>query len=533
MPAPTLSQQGAIAAVTTGDLAITLPAYTTNDIVVITTVGWIPNTTTGTNTQSLASPWTKYTPAVTSGNPIDTEHAFWWARATSASSLGTTVTITRPANWDTGTDTCWAGRAYVINGCVTTGNPYDELAATALSTAANPQLPAITVSGGNRLALIFMTKADNSATPTAATGYTVGTEVTTNTGTDAAFQTYRQTTSANITAVTPTGGAAPAQGDSVYFEVAFVPAPVTATAAAPLGSVSGSGTAVVTRSATAASSLGSVTGSATATVRRTATAAAPLGAVSSTATARVTHIATADAPLGSVTGLATATITPTVTATATAPLGAVTSTASATITHTATGSAPLGALDATATAAITHSATAAAPLGTVTASSTAVVSHTATGDAALGSVSAAATATIGTVVIATAPLGATIATATATVTPVASASAPLGAVTAAASATVTPLASAAAALGAVIATATATVTPPTPPTPTGGGSAGGIVPRRHIDIRPIEIPEQPAPREPQTITAFASTSIDTVFAFASAEITWVAADDDAEVLLLL
>lgn len=397
MPAPTLSQQGSIAAVTTGDLTITLPAYTTNDIVVITTVGWIPNTTTGTNTQSLASPWTKYTPAVTSGNPIDTEHSFWWARATSASSLGTTVTITRPTGWDTGTDTCWAGRAYVINGCVTTGNPYDELAATALSTAANPQLPAITISGGNRLALIFMTKADNSATPTAATGYTVGTEVTTNTGTDAAFQTYRQTTSANITAVTPTGGAAPAQGDSVYFEIAFVPAPVTATAAAPLGAVSGSGTAVVTRSATAASSLGAVTGSATATVRRTATAAAPLGAV---------------------TGLATATITPTVIATAAAPLGVVTSTASATITHVATGSTLIGALDATATAAITHSATADAPLGTVTASSTAVVSHTATGDAALGSLSAAATATTGTVVIAAAALGSTTATAIATVTPV-------------------------------------------------------------------------------------------------------------------
>lgn len=232
MPAPTLQAQGTLAAVTTGNLAITLPTYAADDIVVITTVGWVPNTTTGTNTQSLASPWTKYSPDVTTitSSIIDAEYACWWARATSASSLGTTVTITRPTSWDTGTDTCWGGRAYVIRGCVTTGNPYDDFAATAISTAANPALPAITVAGGNRLALIFMVKADNTATPTAATGYTVGTEATDTAGTDCGMQTYRQTTSANISTVTPTGGTAPAQGGSVYFEFAFVPAVVTRTA---------------------------------------------------------------------------------------------------------------------------------------------------------------------------------------------------------------------------------------------------------------------------------------------------------------
>lgn len=231
MAAPTLQAQGNIAAVTTGNLAITLPTYAANDIVVITTVGWVPNTTTGTNTQSLASPWTKYSPDITTitGGIIDAEYAFWWARATSASSLGTTVTITRPTSWDTGTDTCWAGRAYVIRGCETSGNPYDELVATAISTAANPAFPAVTVNAGERNVIVFMAKADNTATPTAATGYTVGTEASTTTGTDAAFQSYSDVTNTSVSAVTPTGGTAPAQGGSVYWGVSFKKPLVTIT----------------------------------------------------------------------------------------------------------------------------------------------------------------------------------------------------------------------------------------------------------------------------------------------------------------
>lgn len=223
MAAPTLQAQGNIAAVTTGNLAITLPAYTTNDIVVITSVGWVPNTTTGTNTQSLASPWTKYSPDITTitSSLIDAEYAFWWARATSGSSLGTTVTITRPTSWDTGTDTCWAGRAYVIRGCETTDDPFDQLTATAISTAANPALPAVTVNAAERNVIAFYVSADNNTAPTAATGYTVGTADTTNTGTDAGFQSYSDVTNTSLSAVTPTGGGAPAQGGSVYFSASF------------------------------------------------------------------------------------------------------------------------------------------------------------------------------------------------------------------------------------------------------------------------------------------------------------------------
>ena len=225
-----LQQQGTVVgAVTTGNLTVNFPAYAADDIVVITTVGYVPNTTTGTNTQTLASPWTKYTPNVTTitGGIIDNEFAFWWARATSVSSLGTSVTITRPTSWDTGNDTVWAGRAYVIRGCVTTGNPFDQLVASAISTASNPPLPAVNVSGAARLVISFYVASDNLQAPTAASGYTVNTSLTTATGTDAGFQSYQDLTDVSVSAVTPSGGATSAQNFQVYFSASFAPEPAT------------------------------------------------------------------------------------------------------------------------------------------------------------------------------------------------------------------------------------------------------------------------------------------------------------------
>ena len=229
-----LQQQGTVlGAVTTGNLTVNLPAYIANDIVVITTVGYVPNgLSTNVNTQTLASPWTKYSPDVVvldGSNRIDSEHAFWWARATSVNSLGASVSITRPTGWDTGTDTVWAGRAYVIRGCRTTGDPFDALVATAPSAAANPTLPAVTVNGNDRLVIAFYVASDNVQAPTAATGYTPQTALTTNTGTDAGFQSYTDLTNTTVSAVTPTGGATTAQNFQVYFSASFAP-PIEATA---------------------------------------------------------------------------------------------------------------------------------------------------------------------------------------------------------------------------------------------------------------------------------------------------------------
>ena len=224
MAAPIFQQQGTLAGVTTGNLTVVIPAVEqADDILVVTTVAWVVNTTTGANTIAAPSGWTKFTPAVTTitGGLIDAEYSFFWKRAVGADADPVFV---RPAGWDTGNDTVWAGRCYVIRGCVTTGDPWDSITSTAISTAQNPAFPAITVSGNERLAVVFAVKADNASLPTAATGYTAQLEATTTTGTDAAANSYTiASTNTSVSAVTPSGGNAPAQGGTVYFGVSFKP----------------------------------------------------------------------------------------------------------------------------------------------------------------------------------------------------------------------------------------------------------------------------------------------------------------------
>lgn len=237
MAAPTLQAQGAINATINGNVTVTLPAYQANDIIVITSQFWGPNSSgfifgyadmpfPYSSFQFLVDPEFPDTGDFIEAVPFDEIYQTWWARATSTTSLGTTATITRNPNWDTGADTCFSGRAYVIRGCDPNGTPVDYVPTwSAVSSAANPQLPAVKVAGKERLIVHFMVKSDNTATPTAATGYTVGTAATTTTGTDAAHQTYRRTADADVTAVTPTGGTANAanNGNSGYFSIAFRP----------------------------------------------------------------------------------------------------------------------------------------------------------------------------------------------------------------------------------------------------------------------------------------------------------------------
>lgn len=486
MAAPTLQAQGTVAAVTTGNLAITLPTYAANDIVVITSVGFIPNTTTGANVQSLSSPWTKNSPDVTviTGGLIDEEHACWWARATSASSLGSTVTITRPANWDTGTDGVWAGRAYVIRGCVTTGNPFDEFASTALTNVANPVLPAITVAGGNRLAIIFMTKADNTAVPTAATGYTVGTAAPDTTGTDCNFQTYRQTTSANISTVTPTGGTANAasNGNSAYFEFAFIPDPVTATAAGALGGLSGSGTAVVQHLASGSSAMGGLVGVASAAPKRFASGDAPLGGLAGVATATSKHLVSGAASLGGLAG-----------------------SASASSSSSASGAAILGGLVASGSAVVTVPAVAVAQLGGLSATADEAFIHYASGEAVLGGLVSAGSATV---------------------TPVASGSAQLGGLVASGVAVKSVSAIGSSMLGGLVASASSGVPPePTPQYPGGGNP---WYRKQPVPVRKVAEVEF----VPSVISASAVCEVSFTCS-AVAQVTWSILEDEAELLLLV
>lgn len=237
MTTPVLQAQGAINAVTTGNLSVTLPTYAANDIVIIQTV-FFTTVPTGTTFPATPSGWSAIFstpdygyPILGAGNLISSGTSIWWARATSGSSLGTSVTITRPADWATGNSTCWAVRSYVIRGCITTGTPYENYVEFSLnqtvslqtSTAANGLIAGARVNGGDRLVIAFLASADNQNVGAAPTGWVAGTAVSTTTGTDAGFQVF--TISGVNTTVNDvlSNTSAPVQGSYSYFTLPFRP----------------------------------------------------------------------------------------------------------------------------------------------------------------------------------------------------------------------------------------------------------------------------------------------------------------------
>ena len=236
---PTLTTASAtVSAVTAGNLSVTLPSYIANDIVVVTVMAWVPNTATGANTIATPSGWNKYTPAVTriTGGLIDAEFALFWARATSTSSLGTSVTFTRPTGWDTGADTCWAGRGQGIRDCITVGNPWDAINVSPIFTTTNATVPSIAVLGNNRNIFAFFIASDNNNTSfTQSSTYGTTGGAFTNTGTDAGFATYIGPLTSSSELPFPLPQTAPAQGGYVYFVASFAPLPVVSSTATGSG----------------------------------------------------------------------------------------------------------------------------------------------------------------------------------------------------------------------------------------------------------------------------------------------------------
>ena len=218
MVAPTLQAEGGIAAVTAGSLTITLPAHATDDILVCTVMVWAPSTIPPMATIPTPSGWTKVVGIYDTGG---TEISYYWRRATSGSE--TNPVFTRGLNWDTGTDTCYAGRAYVIRGCITSGNPWDEIDPTTAYTTTTGPFDAVTVSGSERLVVQFGGMTDNASWGAAPSGWTAGTAVTSTTGKDAGFQTFRKDNVSANTSADESNVTAPAQGGYLFFGVSFKP----------------------------------------------------------------------------------------------------------------------------------------------------------------------------------------------------------------------------------------------------------------------------------------------------------------------
>lgn len=227
MAAPTLQAQGAINAVTTGDCVVTLPAHQADDILVVSAILWAPNGAKVTGATSDPAGW-----ALMGGATLfDGTFALianldvWWRRATSGAESD--PTLVRPAGSDSGADTCFAGRAYVIRGCETSGNPWDDTRTSSTHSTANQAFSFVTVSGTERMVVQFYSSTDNNTIGAAPALWTAGTSAVSGTGTDAGFQTYRRdNVSSSTSAASPTI-TAPAQGSYYYVGASFKPpAPV-------------------------------------------------------------------------------------------------------------------------------------------------------------------------------------------------------------------------------------------------------------------------------------------------------------------
>lgn len=221
MAGPTLQAEGATSAVTSGAPSVTIPTHQADDILIVVAVFWGPNTTGDAAQIPTPSGWALVGSQV--GQPAAANRDGWsavfWKRATGA---GTTVTLTTGASWDSGTDTSYGARAYVIRGCATSGDPWDAVNTSGPHTALNQAFPTVTVSGSNRLVVQFGNSMDNQSFAMTSTGWTTGTEDNDPAGTDCSFQTASKTTSSNTAADTATVSA-PAQGAYVFHGVSFKP----------------------------------------------------------------------------------------------------------------------------------------------------------------------------------------------------------------------------------------------------------------------------------------------------------------------
>jgi hypothetical protein len=396
MAAPMLAAEGSVAAVTSGNLTVTLPAHQANDILVACVVGWVPNTTSGTATLTAPSGWTKAASdtLITSGI-IDGEWAIFWRRA--ASSSETNPTFTRPSGWDTGTDTCFAGRAYVVRGCVTTGDPWDQIAQSPLYSTANGAVPAVTVSGSERTVIQFFVSSDDLSAGSV-TGWTAGTAATTTTGTDAGFQTFRKENVSSSTSADASTASAPAQGRYIFFGASFVPAPapITGNLSQTLGAATLSASGQVSVSGSLSSTLGAATGSAAGSVAVAGSLSSTLGTATLSASGGVQASGSLSSTLSAATLSASGTVgAAEITGNLSQTLGAATLSGSGGVQVAGSLTATLGSATLSGSGGVTVGGTLSSALGAATLSSSGAVEVSGQASVGLAAASLSASGSVG------------------------------------------------------------------------------------------------------------------------------------------
>jgi len=217
MAAPTLEAEGALSVVTTASVSPTIPTHQADDIIIVAAGALYPNTVGDANI-SLTNFTTLTGVELSDGFSTDASIQFFWLRATGA---GTTATLIHDG--DTGADTSFGARAYIIRGCITTGNPWDETDITVAYTAANEAVDALNVNGAERLAIHFLVKTDDFATAPTVSGWTAGTQVESTTGQDHSQGSFRQDNVNSSTSSAASTVSAPAGGIYAFLGVSFKP----------------------------------------------------------------------------------------------------------------------------------------------------------------------------------------------------------------------------------------------------------------------------------------------------------------------
>ena len=187
MTAPTLQAEGNLIVNTSGTLTVVIPTHTTNDILILTLCYYGPNTAGDVLDTPTPSGWTIVHGL---GGGADGRNGIYWRRATGAGTAN--PVCSRGVSWDTGTDTAFGGRAYVVRNCVTTGNPWDQAANSGGIDTANGAVQALTVSGTERLAIHFLGYPDDPTNAPTLSGWTAGTDTQDATGTGMNMRTFRK-----------------------------------------------------------------------------------------------------------------------------------------------------------------------------------------------------------------------------------------------------------------------------------------------------------------------------------------------------
>lgn len=244
MPRPTVQAQGTLAAVTTGTLTVTLPTHVAGDILLCAVGYWAPNTVGSVGVINAPSGWTKLAEIgdIEGGGSFDTggSLALFWRRATASGTAN--PVFARPVidpgggATDSGTDTLFHGRAYIVRGTRLTGDPYSVLEVSNFGGAyagTNGATPAFSVTGqaSEKLPLLILVSSDDQADPAAPTDWTapaVGVSVTT--GTDARHKLFTAAPTVDTSYVSRTpfmATRAAGSGGYGYFAIVFDSTSVT------------------------------------------------------------------------------------------------------------------------------------------------------------------------------------------------------------------------------------------------------------------------------------------------------------------